>query len=58
MGNFESTSFRCMARDRGLMEFLIVLLFILLPVIMFAIGASQLAKAAETFAELKRNKRK
>lgn len=40
------------------MEFLFILGFILLPVIMFAIGAAQFAKAAETINELKKNKRR
>lgn len=40
------------------MEFLIIVFIVLAPVIMIAIGASQLAKAAETFAELKNNKRR
>ena len=40
------------------MEIIFVVLgVILLPVIMFAIGASQFAKAAETLNELKRNKK-
>ena len=40
------------------MEFLVILVFIGLPVIMFAIGASQFAKAAETFSQLKKTKKK
>jgi len=40
------------------MEFLFILFFILIPVIMFAIGAAQFAKAAETFRDLKRNNRR
>jgi Sec-independent protein translocase protein TatA len=36
----------------------IILLIILVPVIMIAIGASQLAKASQTLAELKRIRRK
>ena len=35
------------------MEFLIILLFIFAPLIMFAIGASQFAKASQTFKEIK-----
>jgi len=35
------------------MEFLIILLFIFAPLIMFAIGASQFAKASETFRDIK-----
>jgi hypothetical protein len=32
-----------------------LLLFILVPLIMFAVGASQFAKAAETFSGIKKN---